>query len=150
MEVKNIIINSLVGDKIIKTSTKFVIPGKPQGKARPRLSRHGTYTPNKTKEYEELVKYSYLQNDNRIRIDGSLSVTIYAYFELPKDTSKKKRAEMLNKPYTHKPDADNIAKIILDGLNGVAYKDDSQISSLKVHKYYSDKSFVEVEVTKEL
>ena len=37
-----------------------------------------------------------------------------------------------------KPDCDNIAKIILDSLNGIAYADDKQIISLSVEKYYGD------------
>ena len=39
---------------------------------------------------------------------------------------------------TTKPDTDNIAKSILDSLNGIAYKDDKQIVSLKVDKYYTE------------
>ena len=39
---------------------------------------------------------------------------------------------------TLKPDADNIAKIICDGLNGIAYKDDKQIVSLTVLKVWTD------------
>ena len=39
---------------------------------------------------------------------------------------------------TKKPDNDNIAKIILDALNGVAYQDDKQVVSLQVEKYYTE------------
>ena len=35
----------------------FTIDFPPTGKARPRVTRHGAYTPQKTKEYEELVKW---------------------------------------------------------------------------------------------
>ena len=38
---------------------------------------------------------------------------------------------------TKKPDADNIAKAVCDALNGIAYKDDSQVVDLTVRKYYS-------------
>ena len=37
-----------------------------------------------------------------------------------------------------KPDADNIAKIVCDGLNSIAYKDDKQIVSLTVLKVWTD------------
>ena len=43
-----------------------------------------------------------------------------------------------------KPDADNIAKIILDALNGTAYHDDAQIVQLSVRKQYAEKNSVEV------
>ena len=39
---------------------------------------------------------------------------------------------------TKKPDFDNIAKIICDALNGIAYKDDASIVSAIVEKYYAD------------
>jgi len=47
---------------------------------------------------------------------------------------------------TKKPDADNIAKIILDGCNGILYKDDSQIVKLISEKKYSENPRVEVEI----
>jgi Holliday junction resolvase RusA-like endonuclease len=46
--------------------------------------------------------------------------------------------------HTKKPDCDNLAKSILDALNGIAYDDDSQICSLTVHKFYGDTPRVEV------
>ena len=36
-----------------------------------------------------------------------------------------------------KPDCDNIAKSILDGLNKIAFHDDTQITTLIVTKYYT-------------
>ena len=39
---------------------------------------------------------------------------------------------------TKKPDADNIAKVICDALNGVAYGDDTQVVNLNVKKRYTD------------
>jgi Holliday junction resolvase RusA-like endonuclease len=38
---------------------------------------------------------------------------------------------------TKKPDLDNLAKSVLDALNGVIYQDDSQIVSLHMTKVYS-------------
>lgn len=38
--------------------------------------------------------------------------------------------------YDKKPDCDNLAKSVLDALNGIAYNDDSQITSLHVVKEY--------------
>lgn len=37
---------------------------------------------------------------------------------------------------TTKPDIDNIIKAVLDGLNGVAFKDDKQVTSIKATKFY--------------
>lgn len=127
---------------------KFIVEGKPTGKGRPRLSRWGTYTPEKTVNYENLVKFSYLQVSNDKLADCPVKIEIWAYFEPPKGTSKKKYNELLGQPYTKKPDGDNIAKIICDALNGLAYSDDNQISELIVHKLYADIAKTIIEITK--
>ena len=66
-------------------------------------------------------------------------MTIIAYYEIPKSTTKKdrKRIEALDLHPTKKPDADNIAKTICDALNDLAYHDDSQIVMLMVMKRYT-------------
>lgn len=38
---------------------------------------------------------------------------------------------------TVKPDADNVSKIILDALNGLAYYDDNQVTDLTIYKQYA-------------
>lgn len=38
---------------------------------------------------------------------------------------------------TVKPDTDNISKIILDALNGLAYYDDNQVTDLTIYKQYA-------------
>ena len=37
-----------------------------------------------------------------------------------------------------KPDWDNIGKIVSDALNGIAYRDDSQVVDSRVRKIYSN------------
>lgn len=50
-----------------------------------------------------------------------------------------------NKIYpTVKPDTDNIAKSILDALNGIAYNDDKQVVTLIVQKWYAEVPSVSV------
>lgn len=127
---------------------KFEIIGKPIGKGRPRLGKYGTYTPTKTANYETLVKWTFANKFKDFKpIEGAVKAKITAVFIVPKSYSKKKRAEALTKiDYTHKPDCDNIAKIILDSLNGLAYIDDSQVSCLLVFKNYGEQEKVIVEL----
>ena len=122
-------------------TVSFTVPGKPMGKERPRFSRHGiTYTPQKTKDYEEKVRLCCLQENGRKYFDKNkqLDVWICAYFEPPKKVTKRFRELMLNGmlPPICKSDIDNIAKIILDALNGFLYYDDSQVVNLCVIKRY--------------
>jgi Holliday junction resolvase RusA-like endonuclease len=42
------------------------------------------------------------------------------------------------RPPPSKPDADNYAKLVLDALNGVLWRDDSQVVRLFVEKAYCD------------
>lgn len=127
----------------------FNIPGKIQAKQRPRFNGRYVYTPDRTTNYENWVKACYLEKYNNEKLlETSLEVYIRAYFEIPKSVSKKKKQEMLEDKIrpTIKPDTDNIAKSILDSLNGIAYKDDKQVVSLKVDKYYAEIPSVSVEI----
>lgn len=81
-------------------------------------------------------------------LDKPLKVKIIAYYDIPQSISKKKRQQMINNEIlpTKKPDTDNIAKGILDALNGIAYLDDKQVVKLEVEKHYSQNARVEVTI----
>jgi len=51
--------------------------------------------------------------------------------------------------HIYKPDTDNLAKFVLDALNGTYYKDDSQIYRLEVEKSYAEEDSVLVELSYE-
>lgn len=133
----------------------FTIPGEPCGKARPRVVRNGNfsraYTPEKTVNYENLVKLEF-QNAfpgfQPYEKDVPLAVEINARFSPANSVSKKRRAAMLEGLIypTKTPDADNIAKIILDALHGICYLNDSSVIRLCVSKRYSPIPGVDVEV----
>lgn len=133
----------------------ITIPGKPVGKARPKFRRAGfkviTYTPPKTKKYEKEVARIYKQSAGVLYTEIPLRVRILAKFPIPESWSKKNKEKALKgeiKP-NKKPDLDNIAKIILDGLNGVAYTDDKQVTSLEIEKAYSDTPCVVVYIAED-
>ena len=111
-----------------------------------------TYTPEKTANYENLVKVEYRRQCHDFKSDSDvpLDVRIMAYYGIPKSTSKKKHKLMLFKALrpTKKPDIDNIAKAVLDSINRIAYKDDSQIVDLQVRKFYSENPRVVVTIQK--
>ena len=130
-------------------TVSFTVMGKPEGKGRPRFAntKFGvkTYTPQETLVYENMVSWTY-QQKCKVKLEGTIGASIKAYFPIPKSTSKKKR-ELMEKEgvlYDHKPDSDNIAKVILDSINGIAYDDDKQVAILTVQKYYSKTPRVDV------
>jgi Holliday junction resolvase RusA-like endonuclease len=112
---------------------KHVIEGV-MGKARPRVTRSGhAYTPKNTVNYENYVKLKYVA-DGGERREGPIKAVIHVFYEIPQSATKKRRTAILEglELPTKKPDADNIAKIILDSLNGIAFHDDSQVTSLEI------------------
>lgn len=133
------------------TILKFNIEGKVKAKQSFKIGQNGfKYTPADVKEYANWVRLSFKQKYPNhlpsIFFEKQLSVTINAYFAIPKSFSKKKQQEAkdgLIRP-TVKPDCDNIAKNINDALNGIVYPDDKQIIRLEVNKYYSENERVEV------
>lgn len=132
----------------------FVIPGEPVGKGRPRFSRNGhAYTPEATAAYENLVKLEYeRQVDCEPYEKGiPLVMTINAMYSIPASAGKKQRQLMLAGAIfpTKKPDCDNIIKIIADALNGLAYYDDSQLSTVSIVKRYAPMPRVEVWISGE-
>lgn len=104
-----------VGMRVIS----FTIPGRPVPKGRPRLGVRGRkafiYTPPKTREYEQLVGWT-AKSLGCKPIEGPVHVTMNIFSR-------------------GKLDVDNAAKSILDGLNGIAYWDDSQVIELLVRKH---------------
>lgn len=127
----------------------FRVAGEPVGKGRPRFNTKTgrAYTPDKTARYENLVRISFENAyPGHDLITGAIDLTILAYFSIPQSWSKKKQKLALEEKIhkTSSPDADNITKAICDGLNKVAWKDDSQIVALKVYKEYSDTPRVDV------
>lgn len=131
---------------------KFVVPGEPQGKARPRFSRKNgrTYTPKDTVLYENLIRAEYLRQcpGQRFADKEPLAMRIRAYYSIPVSASKKRQQAMAAgeiRP-VKKPDADNIIKVVADALNKVAYRDDADLVQVSLEKFYSRQPRLEIEI----
>lgn len=128
------------------------IPGNPIGKGRPKFARIGSgvraYTDKKTAKYESVIaQEAMVAMAGKPILLEPVHVEIYCHCEIPKSWSKKKRNMALDcLIYPSKPDVDNVAKAILDGCNGVVWKDDVQVVSLVVNKIYSEIPRVNVAV----
>lgn len=135
----------------LKQIKNIWINGKVQGKGRPRFSRiSGTvYTPQPTKDYEARIKAAYRQEGGTI-IDSDipLYVAVTAYIQPPSRWKKAEREDAIQgKIFPQcKPDADNILKIILDGLQGVAYEDDKQVIKCTCTKVYAREAGVVITI----
>lgn len=129
-------------------SITFTIPGEPKAKGRPRFNTMTgrAYTPKNTRQYENMVRIAYSNAVGTKKIDGQIEAEIICFFSIPKSENKRRREDMLNGKILHtkKIDCDNIAKIVLDSLNGIAYDDDKQVCKLFVLKRYGSIPCVKV------
>ena len=131
------------------TNIILTIPGEPKGKQRPRWHKVGTYTPKETVDYETYIKELFvIKYPDFELLETALRLGLTAYLKIPKSKSQKKQALMESndiKP-TKKPDLDNVLKIFLDALEGLAYKNDNQFVRIDAFKCYSSKPRLEISI----
>lgn len=125
------------------TPIRIYIPGDPVPKGRGRVMSSGkkkwVVTPAKTMLYELAVRDAAIAAMGETpALAGPLYVKIA--FSLPRPVSVVRLWPFV------KPDLDNLAKAVLDGLNGVAFGDDAQICAMDLVKRYHAESGVEVEI----
>ena len=136
------------------TAIEFEIKGNAVAKGRPRSTKRGiTYTPEKTRAYEDYVRSIASQYAPKELLKGALEMELRFYFQRPKSLPKKVVHHI------KKPDGDNLAKLIMDSLEprkrpkksqnpleGAMYENDAQIVRLWVTKEYGEPR-VEVRIT---
>lgn len=118
--------------------TELFFPYEPKPKGRPKFTRIGhAYTPKATRDYEKQIRDFYKENASDY-YDSPIKVSLVFYMPIPKSISKKKMELMKSGVIRHtkKPDSDNLAKAVLDGINGVAFEDDKLITELRIKKRY--------------
>ena len=116
------------------------VPGNPVGKERARHDGPGRpRTPAKTRAYEERIGWAWKQAHGP-KYDGPVFMDLTIFLQVPKSYSKATREAMLKGEIlpTRTPDSSNVLKSAEDGLNGIAYKDDSQIAATYTHRYYAE------------
>ena len=135
----------------------FMVEGNPVGKGRPKFARRGnfvsTYTPTKTRDYEDLIKDAARKamGSNEV-LETPVTVAIYITVPIPQSYSKKRTEACLSgseRPIK-KPDIDNVAKCFLDAMNEIVYKDDTQVLTLHITKVYGTVGMVEVMIKEDL
>lgn len=118
---------------------RFEVVTPPVAKARPRVAVRGgrahAYTPRKTENAEWRIRMAFLERfPAHHPLEGPLELYVVAWLALPASTPKKHR--LIAQPVT-RPDVDNYLKTVLDALNGVAWHDDSQVTTAICTKRYT-------------
>ena len=126
---------------------------KPMAKQSFRTTRSGQkYLDPSVIKYRKAIRnmaIAQMRNQKAEKIEGAVNMNIIYAFRRPQSLSKKERSEIDNGktvPKTTKPDIDNLTKAILDALNGIVWKDDAQVTQIKIQKVWSSKDQIEVEI----
>lgn len=128
---------------------EFNVPGEPRT-ARPRAcirgDKPGMHKDRHVVAYQRVVSTiarNYMRG--KAPIDAPVNVIITHVKPRPKSHTIAQKAV----PWaTTKPDLDNIAKVILDAMNGIVFSDDSRVALLSIQKVYrhSQEEYIEVSV----
>lgn len=120
---------------------EFVIEALPI--AKPRMSRRDRFEPRDAVMryfgWADMVQWTAKQH---IKEPLTCAVWLTAIFFLPmgQSWSEKRRAKILadDEPHISRPDLKNLVAGLEDSLNGIAWKDDSQIVSHLTFKHYGE------------
>lgn len=127
----------------------FSIPGPPKGKGRPRavpgIDAAGELfvrmvTPADTREAEEAVRRAFRKaHPDHRPFTSPVLLRFTAVFQTPRYFNRALReAAARGSLYAiKKPDKDNIEKLIVDALNGIAFVDDQQVMGGGIKRYGS-------------
>ncbi len=127
---------------------ELYLPGTPTPKGRGRATRTGrVYTPSATRKAEDTLagraaaQLEAMPDDVRPRLPlaGPLHLTVAFDMPIPSSWSQRKRTAAISESVlpTSKPDLDNLLKLVIDALNGLAWVDDSQIVGITTTKRYA-------------
>lgn len=123
----------------------FTVDREPMGQPRARTNGAQRFHAGPIEAYREQIAWCARAAGARM-IEGPVRVTVAAVFAMPASWSKAKADQMLGTPVTKKPDADNVAKAVLDALNGIAWRDDAAVADLHTSKRWGRKGAVIVTV----
>lgn len=126
---------------------KFTVAGLPTAWARAGQNGKFKFTPKKQAGAGAYVQSLALEALGGQRpLEGPLEMSVLAVWPWPKSMTENKRKVHGANWKTSRPDSDNIAKLICDALNGIAYHDDALIVFLTVKKQYGVSAFTQVSI----
>ena len=110
----------------------YLYPDRITGKARPRFRNGHAFTDSKTAKAEREIRAAWIARNGRDLADyeGEVWILVSWARELYKSNDPK----LEGTADLGKPDWDNVAKLVCDALNGVAWKDDSQVTNASAMK----------------
>ena len=106
----------------------------PVAKGRPRFSNRGgfarAFTPKETRDFESMISQLAKLQYKSEPIVEPVSITVKFFIKKPHSVKKRVYPSV-------RPDLENYLKSLIDGCNGILWKDDSQICRIEATKEYS-------------
>jgi Holliday junction resolvase RusA-like endonuclease len=133
-------------------SAIFIVRGKIKPKERPRVfkrrnGKFGIFTPKSTQASEANIAKEYLTQCKTHFGERYVELDIRTYQQIPKSYTKKDRVLIsLGELYPKRFDIDNLCKSVMDGLNNVAYIDDSQVVKVTCRKDYANETYTQITI----
>ena len=127
---------------------RFIVPGKPVPKGRPRFAFRGrtvvsVRTDKKTKQYEDRVRFfavGAMAGSSKVPAGVPVRLDVLAIHPRPIKYNRKKDPDASFFKVTRTGgDLDNHIKAVSDALNGVVYEDDSQVSVIRGEQHIAGK-----------
>jgi Holliday junction resolvase RusA-like endonuclease len=124
----------------VTNTIKFTIPGEPRALQRARHGNGRTYdaAENKAaKAHIALLGKQAMRARNK-PYDGAIKLSCIFIYPWPKSYSQKRKSQSNGFYKVTKSDIDNTIKLVMDALNGIAWKDDAQVSVIYAEKVHLD------------
>lgn len=119
----------------------FVVPGRPTPWARAGRNGKRSFTPHKQRAYMKAIVLACKASMKGMPpLAGPIKFQVVAQYYAPRSTSAK------SKWRTGRPDVDNLAKLVADALNTIAFEDDAQIVSSHIWKIYGETAELRVKL----
>jgi Holliday junction resolvase RusA-like endonuclease len=118
-----------------------VIEMEPFGKARPRVTKNGTYMGAEYRKRKKVLRRLF----GPVLVTGLLKLSIVAIRPMPQSWNQAQRRLMVGEPAKPSPDLDNIVGAVMDAL----FPDnDDIIVSLEAHKVWGEAGALHIVIEK--
>jgi len=125
---------SVLGEPVARPRERARIVGKPGGK---QFIQHYTPAKHPVNAYKAAIQAAYREASQcgalDIGDDDAVTLEVWCIFHRPACITRKTLPNPARR-HRAKPDADNVAKSVMDALNELAWPDDAVVSDQRLHK----------------
>lgn len=130
---------------IPKYAQTLTIEMAPFAKARPRVTKKGTFMPPDYIARREELQTLFLQAGGYLNIEGYVSLTVAFQFKMPKSWSIATKDQIDGRPCGKTPDLDNCIGAVMDAL----FAEDSKVTEITASKTWAYQNKMHIMIQQE-